>query len=142
MTAGQLRTLLEEGMTIGAHSRSHADLTKLSDEELRAETEGCRQDLEAVLGTSVRFFAYPGGAFDRRVVEATRKAGFQAACSVLGPLENDAASLFWLYRDTLTHTLRSPSDLYRLSSTARQLLAFRVRRRLRRQLLTGFQLAV
>ncbi len=134
MTPAQLRALIAAGMTIGGHTRTHPDLTRLPLEQARAEIAGCKQDLEQALGVGIRFFAYPGGAFNRDIARLTREAGYTAACSVLGPARNDPSSLFWLYRDVLSETMDAWSDRYRLSPAARRLLEFRVRRRLQRKL--------
>lgn len=129
----QLRELVHSGMSVGGHSRSHPDLRKLPAEEASEEIRGCREDLEQALGTSVRLFAYPGGAFNRRVARLTEEAGYSAACSVLGPHRNDSSSLFWLYRDVFSESLDSWHDRYRLSRLARNLLSLRVRRKLAQQ---------
>jgi peptidoglycan/xylan/chitin deacetylase (PgdA/CDA1 family) len=130
MGLGQLRELLSAGMTVGGHSRSHPDLTRLPPEVADTEISGCKEDLEQALGVPVRFFAYPGGAFNSSVAGLTQKAGYTAACSVLGPASNDSSSLFWLYRDLLSETMNTAHDYYRLNLLARRLFAFRVRRRL------------
>src|SRR2546426_1898839 len=134
MTREHLRELLHAGMTIGGHSRTHRDLTRLSAADAAGEITGCKADLEDTLEVPVRLFAYPGGAFNQGVVRVVREAGFEAACSVLGPARNDSSSLFWLFRDTLTEKMNKPRDSYRLSPLARRLLAFRVKRRLRKSL--------
>jgi peptidoglycan/xylan/chitin deacetylase (PgdA/CDA1 family) len=130
----QIRELVSSGMTVGGHSRTHADLTRISEARAREEIAGCRQDLEQATGRGVTLFAYPGGAFNPRVVELTRQAGYEAACSALGPAPNDRSSLFWMFRDVLTEAMNTPGDRYRLSAWARRPLAWRVRRRLRRML--------
>jgi len=129
-----VRELLRSGMSIGGHSRSHRDLTRLRSSEAKAEIAGCKHDLEELLGIRIRFFAYPGGAFNREVAQLVRQAGYDAACSILGPDRNDTSSLFWLYRDVLSEYMDTWRDRYRLSLSARRLLAFRVRRKLRRRL--------
>jgi peptidoglycan/xylan/chitin deacetylase (PgdA/CDA1 family) len=134
MSVAQLRDLVKAGMTIGGHSRSHPDLSKLSLDDAREEILGCKQDLEEVLQAPIGLFAYPGGAFNRNVARLTSEAGYTAACSVLGPARNDASSLCWLYRDTLTASLNSAHDFYRLSSSLRRVFEFRVKRRLHAQL--------
>ena len=135
MTPSQLRELIAAGMTIGGHTRSHPDLTSLPLELARAEIAGCRQDLAQTLGVDIRFFAYPGGAFNRDIERITREAGYTAACSVLGPARNDLSSMFWLYRDILSESMDTWGDRYRLCPAARRLLEFRVRRRLRQKLI-------
>ena len=134
MSVPQLRELLRAGMTIGGHSRSHPNLTLLPPDQARAEIGGAKEDLEAALGVDIRFFAYPGGAFNRSIARIAREAGYAAACSVLGPAQNDGSSVFWLYRDHLGETMDSWHDRYRLSPTARRLFSFRVHHKLRRRL--------
>jgi|ERR1035437_444274 peptidoglycan/xylan/chitin deacetylase (PgdA/CDA1 family) len=134
MGFAQLTELLDAEMSIGGHSRTHPDLTKLAPEQAREEIAGCKKDLEGALGVSIQFFAYPGGAFNRDVARLTQEAGYTAACSILGPAPNDTTSLFWLYRDLLTESMTTWGDRYRLCPAARRLLSFRVARRLRKRL--------
>jgi peptidoglycan/xylan/chitin deacetylase (PgdA/CDA1 family) len=131
MSAAQLRELVTAGMSIGGHSRTHPDLTRVSEARAREEIAGCKADLEDVLGRSVPTFAYPRGTFNRRVVELTREAGYVAACSVLSPARNDRASLFWMFRDALSEPLNSAGDRYRLTPWVRRVFEWRVRRKLR-----------
>jgi peptidoglycan/xylan/chitin deacetylase (PgdA/CDA1 family) len=51
----------EKGIAVGAHSRTHPDLTTVGLGEARGEIAGSRSDLEAVLELPVRAFAYPYG---------------------------------------------------------------------------------
>ena len=130
MSLNQLKELLRSGMTIGGHTRQHPDLTLLSSEEARESIRSCKDDLENALGVNIRFFAYPGGAFNRDVARLVRQVGYDAACSILGPDRNDSSSLFWLHRDVLSETMNSLHDKYRLNSVARRVFSFRVQRRL------------
>ena len=43
------------------------------------ETAGARRALEERLGTSIKHFAYPDGAFDAETVEAVARAGYRFA---------------------------------------------------------------
>jgi len=131
MGKDELLALADAGMTIGSHTRTHPNLVRLDDERLEDELRGSRQDLEDLLGKPVTLFAYPGGSLDARVVRAVRRAGYEAACSSFGPARNDATSIFWMYRDVISESMRSLRDRYRLSPVARRLLTFRVERRLR-----------
>ena len=134
MSVAQLKELLQSGMAIGGHSRSHPNLTKLGTKQAAEEIRGCREDLERALGVHISLFAYPGGAFNRQVARLTEEAGYTGACSVLGPHRNDKSSLFWLYRDLLTESMATWGDRYRLCPTARRLFSFRVERRLKQSL--------
>jgi peptidoglycan/xylan/chitin deacetylase (PgdA/CDA1 family) len=137
MSVSQLKELLRARMTIGGHTRLHPDLTKLPLKDAGRSIGECKEDLETALGVPVRFFAYPGGAFNRQVAQLVRQAGYAAACAILGPDRNTTSSLFWLYRDLLSESMNNYHDRYRLSPVARALLSFRVRHRLRRQLTSG-----
>jgi peptidoglycan/xylan/chitin deacetylase (PgdA/CDA1 family) len=70
---GEIRTWSGRGIDFGAHSRTHADLAELTDEELEHELVGSRSDLEALLARPVRCFAYPYGEPDERSRRAVEK---------------------------------------------------------------------
>jgi peptidoglycan/xylan/chitin deacetylase (PgdA/CDA1 family) len=67
------------GHFVGSHGVSHRDLRTLSDKELAVELQQSREQLEYHLGQAVRFLSYPFGRSDRRVAEAARAAGYEAA---------------------------------------------------------------
>jgi peptidoglycan/xylan/chitin deacetylase (PgdA/CDA1 family) len=63
-----------------------------------AEIAGSRADLEAALGVPVRAFAYPYGRLDEATVEATRRAGFECACSARSGSNDPAVPAYRLRR--------------------------------------------
>lgn len=65
--------LASMGGHIGWHTWSHPDLTKLSAEELKKEVTP---------PFPMKYFAYPHGRFNERVIEAVKEAGFEYAFSV------------------------------------------------------------
>jgi peptidoglycan/xylan/chitin deacetylase (PgdA/CDA1 family) len=77
-----LRRLIDAGWQIDGHSRTHPDLTRVSSAQLADETAGARAELQRRYGVPARFFAYPGGRYDARVVGAVRQAGYLAATTV------------------------------------------------------------
>ena len=77
MTAEQLRAISGEDVTIGSHSQTHADLTRLSVEALQRELTESRVRLEELTGRPVRDLALPYGACNDRVVEMARQAGYE-----------------------------------------------------------------
>jgi peptidoglycan/xylan/chitin deacetylase (PgdA/CDA1 family)/glycosyltransferase involved in cell wall biosynthesis len=79
LDAEGLRELAATGVEVGAHSRTHPDLTRLSDDEMEAEIAGSRDDLAGIGLPPPRLFAYPYGAENERVRNAVRHAGFVAA---------------------------------------------------------------
>jgi peptidoglycan/xylan/chitin deacetylase (PgdA/CDA1 family)/GT2 family glycosyltransferase len=72
MTAEQIRYWAAQGIEFGAHSRTHADLTKLSAAELAAEISGSKNDLASVLGSTITSFTYPYGELSEAVSEFAR----------------------------------------------------------------------
>jgi peptidoglycan/xylan/chitin deacetylase (PgdA/CDA1 family) len=80
----QIRALEAAGMDVGAHTRTHASLPALPASALRSEVEGSAADLRAILGHPVYWFAYPYGAFDSRVEQSVRGAGFLLAVTTKG----------------------------------------------------------
>jgi peptidoglycan/xylan/chitin deacetylase (PgdA/CDA1 family) len=96
MGLAELAAVQRAGMTIAAHSRTHPNLTKLADAQLRDEVTGSRQDLQKMLGIDAALFAYPYGAWNGRVAAAVQEAGYRAARAYPGGVWNDAAHRFTL----------------------------------------------
>jgi peptidoglycan/xylan/chitin deacetylase (PgdA/CDA1 family) len=72
----ELRELAADGLVeIGSHTRSHAHLRTLSDDELNREIRDAKEAIEDNLGRPCPSFAYPYGEHDRRVRNAVRAAG-------------------------------------------------------------------
>lgn len=68
MNWATVRALANEGMEFGGHSRTHADLTKLSAANRENEIAGCAEDLSAEIGKPVEGFAAPYGRVSPEVV--------------------------------------------------------------------------
>jgi peptidoglycan/xylan/chitin deacetylase (PgdA/CDA1 family) len=96
MNLEELTTLQRAGMTIASHTRTHPNLTQASDSQLHDEVFGSRQDLQKMLGGSVDLFAYPYGAWDRRVAAAVEGAGYRAARAYPGGAWNGITDRFAL----------------------------------------------
>lgn len=129
MSTAQLRSLHQTGVEVGAHTRSHPNLTQLNEQQLNEELAGCRDDIENTLGRQVRYLAYPGGRFNSRVVEAAQSIGYEAACSVIGSGCNSLESKFWLFRDVFSDQMDTWVDWIKLQPVCRRALHFRARRR-------------
>lgn len=134
MTVPQLLSLRQHGITVGAHSSTHAVLPRLSAASLQSQVADCRHRLQDLTGEGIEFFAYPGGRFNLPVVEAVQQAGFQAACSVIGMAVNSPHSRFWLYRDVFSDGMDQFSDHLRSTFWCRRLLGWRAKLRVARRL--------
>jgi peptidoglycan/xylan/chitin deacetylase (PgdA/CDA1 family) len=84
LTWDQIRDMARQGIEFGSHSVSHPILTKLDDRALDHELTASLQTIKRELGTCLDVLAYPEGstsAFDARVVEATKRAGYRLGLS-------------------------------------------------------------
>ena len=97
LDADELRAVAEQGVEIGAHSRSHAKLTGLPDAELRSE-------LTVAFGDPyLPLLAYPYGVRDERVKEAAAALGYRGAFTVdSGVLDPDRVDRLELPRIEIT----------------------------------------
>ncbi|MBV9527158.1 glycosyltransferase [Sphingomonas sp.] len=82
LDAAELAGLVEIGLEIGSHSRTHRELPRLSPSGKAAEIRGSADDLERATGVRPRFFAYPYGALDDASEQAVRASGFTAGFAV------------------------------------------------------------
>lgn len=74
-----LRRLAAEGVTLGAHTRTHPMLNRLSLQAVREEVAGSLRDLRDQLGDVMPIFAYPGGGLTDAVVNVLRDEGVTLA---------------------------------------------------------------
>lgn len=65
-----VRSLAKEGIEFGGHSRTHANLTKISEADREAEIAGCAEDISAQIGQPAQAFAAPYGRVSPEVIEA------------------------------------------------------------------------
>jgi peptidoglycan/xylan/chitin deacetylase (PgdA/CDA1 family) len=87
MNWGDARQLLEEGMTIGLHTHTHAILSRLDEADQANELITCRCRLRQQLGFEAKVLAYPVGtpaAFTPVTKRLAREAGIEAAFSFYG----------------------------------------------------------
>ena len=114
MDPAQLLELQSAGHEIGSHTRSHAILPRLSDEDLRAELAGSRVALEELLGRAPRAFCYPNGDHDQRTANAVAAAGYTSA-TTMEPGINEPAQdplrlkRWFIHEGRLTRTGGKPS---------------------------------
>ncbi len=76
MTWDEIKAMAASGVVIGPHTRSHAILPALSNEEMIAEIEGSANDLKNRDLLTSAFFCFPNGDYDAQSRAAVRAAGF------------------------------------------------------------------
>lgn len=87
LSESQVRDLVEtELVSIGNHSRTHPNLTSISDnpERLNEEINGAKRRLEERFGVAVDHFCYPMGRYDRRVIEYVKETHEMAVTTQRG----------------------------------------------------------
>ena len=97
----EVLSMQSRGHEVGAHTRTHSDLTTLTDAEARAEIQGSRNDLKAIGINPVNFFAYPFGSYDDQVQQIVKDAGFAAGRSSDGGYNDKTIDLFALRRQPM-----------------------------------------
>ncbi|QEG35639.1 polysaccharide deacetylase family protein [Bythopirellula goksoeyrii] len=87
-TVDEIREMSDQGIDIGAHSRTHADFGQIdSVEELYDELVGAKLELESMIEKPVRYFAFPFGLPENMTAEAFEvafQAGYWGVCSAYG----------------------------------------------------------
>lgn len=67
----------DEIVDVGSHTVTHADLTKLSDEEVRQELNTSRETLEKLVGRRIEAISFPYGSFGERELRLSMEAGYR-----------------------------------------------------------------
>jgi len=99
MTVDELRKLASSALvTIGAHSHCHSMLTQLDDAELRQSIETNKQLLESWTGREIKYFAYPHGNYDGRVISTLKDAGFECAFTTVPNVWDGSSAPFEIPR--------------------------------------------
>ncbi|MBD3218051.1 MAG: polysaccharide deacetylase family protein [candidate division Zixibacteria bacterium] len=87
-----------ELITIGAHSISHPELSRVSVEKVREEVVESKKILEDITGKEVKYFSYPFGRFNDAVIKQLKEAGYQAAFCGVPHRFNGGDNLFMIPR--------------------------------------------
>jgi peptidoglycan/xylan/chitin deacetylase (PgdA/CDA1 family)/GT2 family glycosyltransferase len=94
----QVEALTRGGIEVGAHTRTHPDLTKIPSRQAQVEIEGSKDDLEDKLKIPVQIFSYPFGEYNEHVQTLVQQAGFLGACSCNSGLNTPITPLLTLRR--------------------------------------------
>ncbi len=95
LNAEALRDLARQGVEIGAHSVTHARLSRLPPDQAREEMVRSKADLEAITGAPVRSFAYPYGEATPALAHMAEDVGFARAFTMRS---GRGGSPFWMRR--------------------------------------------
>jgi peptidoglycan/xylan/chitin deacetylase (PgdA/CDA1 family) len=98
LTWDQIVEMDAAGMTIGAHTLTHPDLTQISPAELRRQLVESKHALEEHLGHPVVHLSYPAGKYNAATIAATKAAGYATAVTVVHGLAHPASAPFEITR--------------------------------------------
>jgi len=90
-----LRSLARAGLTLGAHTRTHPMMNRISLDEAGAEAVGSLLDLKREIGTADPIFAYPSGHFSSEIARMLEQQGFALAFTTISGI-NDMREIDWL----------------------------------------------
>ncbi len=101
MTWDQVRELAKAGVTIGAHSASHAHLPEAGPAAVGRELAASNARFEKELGFVPRIFAYPYGEASLAVINAVKAVGYEFAFGQHSGVLHPKADFFYLPRFAL-----------------------------------------
>lgn len=89
----QIAEMLQSGRwEIGGHTRTHANLSALDDDERRTEIVGARDSMARHFGTKLDSFAYPFGIYSAADVAMAREAGYSTAVTTEEGIATDVGA--------------------------------------------------
>jgi peptidoglycan/xylan/chitin deacetylase (PgdA/CDA1 family) len=97
-TGWMLRQMNACGIEVGSHSKTHADLARLSGGALAAELVKPKEDLEAILQSEIASFAYPAGKYNEATMKAVKDAGYLSAVTTVPGRADSSQSMYALKR--------------------------------------------
>lgn len=103
MDAATIRSLRAEGVHFGSHTLTHCRLSKLDENDQRAEIFESKAELEDILGESVTDFCYPYGNYDIRSRDLVAEAGYNTALTCIRGAANTADNAFEIPRKAISY---------------------------------------
>lgn len=112
LSSVDIKSIIDQGFTIGGHTLNHRILSTLHDKaQLRYEITEDKSNLERITGTNIMYFAYPSGAYynwNINVADILREAGYKGAVTIIPGFNNNLTNPFLLHRE-LTGASMHPS---------------------------------
>ncbi len=97
----QIRKLKSEGVTIGAHSHTHAHMPDIEIDELRKEIELSNKIFLKELGEIPTLFAYPYGETNIEIINLIKEYKFKVAFGQHSGIINETSNMYYLPRFSL-----------------------------------------
>lgn len=120
----KIKKLHKLGWTIGCHSATHADFSKLNDKKLTYEIIDSKKDLEKKLGFKINYFAYPKGIVNKRILMFVKKAGYKMAFTTQAGTINSGTNPLLIPRTVIDKSKTLSDFPYFFSKTGLYLRSF------------------
>lgn len=75
----EVKVLIKEGIEIGSHSITHSHLTQIPLKEAKKEIENSKKIIEDKTGKEVKYFCYPYGDFNKKIMQLVEESGYELA---------------------------------------------------------------
>lgn len=98
MDETMLRDAVSVGMELGSHTCTHANLLKISSEQLVEEVSRSRKDLESKFGQPIEAFCYPYGEFTPEMQPMIAEAGYRGAIGIFSNASSVTSERFRIRR--------------------------------------------
>jgi len=82
----EIKEMLKYGVEFGSHTLTHPHLIQITEEEAKKEIFDSKKIIEDKIGKEIKFFCYPYGEYNEKVVEFVEMAGYKGA--VVTPKKN------------------------------------------------------
>lgn len=103
MTETEVKEWLKIGMDIGAHTKTHADLTAISKIKTQKEIIDCKHKLEKIYNVEVSDFCYPFGRFNESTKNMVEDAGYISATTMNRGRADSMSDKYMLPRIPINH---------------------------------------
>jgi peptidoglycan/xylan/chitin deacetylase (PgdA/CDA1 family) len=99
LTKDEIREMLQSGLLeIGNHTATHVLLGFFGHDVVTREIQNAEEQLENDFGIHSTTFAYPGGSYNKNVIDEVEKQGFQTAVTVKAGIEQNEDEVLLLKR--------------------------------------------
>jgi peptidoglycan/xylan/chitin deacetylase (PgdA/CDA1 family) len=116
MTKDQVKQLADEGHVIGLHTWNHKNVKTFTEEDWEIQVMKPWDQLKAITGKPVDYFAYPFGLWDKPGLEKIKQLGFKAAFQ-LSARRDESSPLFTIRRMIIPGEWNSLSMQQRMTNS-------------------------
>ena len=106
----------DEGHVIGLHTWNHKNVKTFTEEDWEIQVKKPGDQLKAITGKPVDYFAYPFGLWDKQGLEKIKIHGFKAAFQ-LSARRDESSPLFSIRRMIIPGEWNSLSMLKRMENS-------------------------